>query len=280
METVVSHVVFSRAPLKLDLKENYQVLPNFLTKSPYYARAGGEHLSQLCSELTQFGHVAAWRRPGWRCPRRPAVGGGGGGRLAPPLEGGEVCPGLPGAPEGEAGRTSSSGPGWTRSGPAGSGRTPSPGSRPAGSFSRCPWWWPLRLTEALSSRCQREGLKTSRYIKTDGKRSVCQSVTHYYVQEFNNLFKLLKALSLKNFHKLHIPLSNLSSCNHVNTILLPGWLFSGSQIFPPRKPQTEVKLKRDYESSWTVEEGESGWRIFSWRVSLQCHIPPGTSSLH
>lgn len=42
---------------------------------------------------------------------------------------------------------------------------------------------------------------------------------------FNNLFKLLKALSLKKFHKLHMPVSNLSECfDHVNT--------PGSQIFP------------------------------------------------
>ena len=96
------------------------------------------------------------------------------------------------------------------------------------------------------------------------------SVTHYYVQEFNNLFKLLKTLALKKFHRLHTPVSNLSSCNHVNTIILPGWLFPGSQIFPPRKPQTrqiEVGLWVQLDSG-----GESGWRIFSERVSLQCHI--------
>ena len=87
-------------------------------------------------------------------------GGGGGGRLGPGLEGGVAGLARPGAREGAAGggRTSSSGPGWRRSGPAGSGRTQSPGTRPAGSFSRCPWWWPPQLTEALSSRCLRENV--------------------------------------------------------------------------------------------------------------------------
>ena len=135
---------------------------NFITKSPYFRPAWvwGEHLSKLWAELTQFGHVAAWRRPGWRCPRIPAVAGGGGGLLCPALEGGVVCPARPGGREGEAGgaRTSSAGPGWTPSGPAGSGLSPSPGTRPAGSFSRCPWWWPPQLTEALSSRCLRENV--------------------------------------------------------------------------------------------------------------------------
>ena len=36
---------------------------------------------------------------------------------------------------------------------------------------------------------ERECRKTC-YIQTDGKRSVSWSVTHYYVQEFDNLFKL------------------------------------------------------------------------------------------
>ena len=51
-----------------------------------------------------------------------------------------------------------------------------------------------------------------------------------------------------------MPVSNLSSCIHVNTIILQGWLFPGSQIFPPRKPQTrqiEVRLWVQLDSGGT-----------------------------